>query len=169
MIDDLIPLDTDQADTSMPLRKYFSFDTVAKSVSQPTDSSLVIRSNSLERLVDVDIPPPKIENSGGDSERKRSIAIPEDLEGAALTRKATIDGSIFPKYEVEGKEATKNGAKKRKIENDSSGFFFFCVFSFIYLVDKDDSNSASTPLARRAAVDYTSSSNSGKADEVATF
>jgi hypothetical protein len=142
MLDDFMHLDSVEHDeshssSSEPFRKLFSFDTVAHSVSQPTDSSLVIRSNSLERLVNIDMPPPKTENtssSSGEAERRRggtSIAIPENLEGTALTRKATIDsGSIFNHYDsVEGKESIpKNGStKKRKIENDSStGWCFLC-------------------------------------------
>lgn len=156
MIDDLITLDTDQIDSSQPLRKFFSFDTVAKSVSQPTDASLVIRSNSLERLVNVDLPDQTNEVSDKDnSERKLSIAIPEDQEGAALTRKATIDASVFSKYEVEGKDASKNGTKKRKLDDDAAPGRVYSLLSELFWIDeKDDSNS--NALVRKTAVDYSS-------------
>lgn len=138
MLDDFMHLDSVDAEethtSSEPFRKLFSFDGLAHAVSQPTDSSLVIRSNSLERLVDIDTmppPPPRTENNSSSTSsetnrRRTSIAIPEDQEGAALTRKATIDSSIFQNYEVEGKESTST--KKRKLGIDSSTGLMFCSF-----------------------------------------
>jgi hypothetical protein len=183
IIDDFISLDADGSDeygtvapshnASEPLRKMFSFDTLAQSVSQPTDSSLVIRSNSLERLVDVDMPPPARPVVTQADRQKASIAMSESQEGTALTRKATIDSTIFPLYEVEGKEGTKNGVKKRKFDNESGGSgrraALFCshlisplLVSGSGLADGlEQSNprppqSYSSPLVRQSAIEYPS-------------
>jgi hypothetical protein len=202
MIDDFISLDADGSEdygngpiqstnsTSEPLRKMFSFDTLAHSVSQPTDASLVIRSNSLERLVDVDMPPPLPPSRSSltttttatmtPAERKRSI--PESQEGAALTRKATFDSTTFPYgVEVEGKEATMNGLKKRKLENDSSGLSASssrgptpisssCCRSGDGKGDSATSlvsQSYSSPLVRLSAIEYPPTVNQNQ--EVADF
>lgn len=182
MLDDFMHLDSVDTEeihpssSSEPLRKLFSFDTVANSVSQPTDSSLVIRSNSLERLAKIDMPPPRIENipaSGEVTQRRTSIAIPEGQEGAALTRNATIDSSIFKTYEAEGKESIKDGSKKRKFGNDSSTGLVvaLAIESSLCIEDSQILNANSSngaALVRQDAID-TQATSEEQSDEVLPF
>eukprot|EP00604_Paraphysomonas_vestita_P004176 CAMPEP_0174822000 /NCGR_PEP_ID=MMETSP1107-20130205/12280_1 /TAXON_ID=36770 /ORGANISM="Paraphysomonas vestita, Strain GFlagA" /LENGTH=501 /DNA_ID=CAMNT_0016039811 /DNA_START=208 /DNA_END=1710 /DNA_ORIENTATION=+ len=191
MIDDFISLEPElesndysnlsTVDNSVPLRKIFSFDTVAKSVSLPTDSSLVIRSNSLERLAEVSsempsigrMDPPTVNELPRKSNisNHQSIAFPENQEGTALTRKSAIDTNLFPPTnsinnsnnnnnisEAEAKEGIKSGiasnsSKKRKIGNEPE---------ILPLEQNQTYNNGS--LVRQPSIDYTTLSSTNEQD-----